>query len=48
MFDLSPHDVFVVPGWMPYTLRATEDLVVFTYSDRVAQEKLGFFRELRH
>ena len=48
MFDLSAHDVFVVPGWMPYSLWATEDLVLFTYSDRVAQEKLGFFRELRH
>jgi gentisate 1,2-dioxygenase len=46
-FDLAPHDVFVVPGWMSYTLRATDDLVVFSYSDRVAQEKLGFFREQR-
>jgi gentisate 1,2-dioxygenase len=46
-FDFAPHDVFVVPGWMSYTLRATDDLVVFSYSDRVAQEKLGFFREQR-
>ena len=45
--DLAPHDVAVVPGWMPYTLRAAEDLVVFSYSDRAAQEKLGFFREQR-
>jgi gentisate 1,2-dioxygenase len=47
MFDLAPHDVFVVPGWLSYTLRASTDLVLFTYSDRVAQEKLGFFREQR-
>jgi gentisate 1,2-dioxygenase len=46
-FDLSPHDVFVVPGWIPYSIEAAEDLVVFSFSDRVAQEKLGFFREQR-
>jgi gentisate 1,2-dioxygenase len=46
-FDLEPHDVVVVPGWMSYSLQAIEDLVLFSYSDRVAQEKLGFFREQR-
>ena len=46
-FALAPHDIVVVPGWMPYTLHASEDLVLFSYSDRVAQEKLGFFREQR-
>ena len=46
-FTLTPHDIVVVPGWMAYTLHATEDLVVFSYSDRVAQEKLGLFREQR-
>jgi gentisate 1,2-dioxygenase len=44
-FDLAPRDIFVVPGWVPYTLHAAGDLVLFSYSDRVAQEKLGFFRE---
>ncbi|HSR99899.1 MAG TPA: hypothetical protein VLM79_22750, partial [Kofleriaceae bacterium] len=46
-FDIAPRDVFVVPGWMLYTIRADEDLVLFSYSDRAAQEKLGFFREQR-
>jgi gentisate 1,2-dioxygenase len=46
-FALTPHDVVVVPGWMRYTVKANEDLVLFSYSDRVAQEKLGFFREQR-
>jgi gentisate 1,2-dioxygenase len=46
-FDIAPRDVFVVPGWMLYTLRADEDLIVFSYSDRAAQEKLGFFRDQR-
>jgi len=45
--ELAPHDVAVVPGWMAYSLRAAEDLVVFSFSDRAAQEKLGFFREQR-
>ena len=42
---LTPHDVVVVPGWLAYTLHATEELVLFSYSDRVAQEKLGLWRE---
>ncbi|MGI4814364.1 MAG: gentisate 1,2-dioxygenase [Janthinobacterium lividum] len=46
-FNLSPQDVCVVPGWMTYTLKADKDLVLFRFSDRVAQEKLGFFREER-
>jgi gentisate 1,2-dioxygenase len=46
-FPLHPRDVVVVPGWLPYTLAANEDAVLFTFSDRVAQEKLGLFREAR-
>jgi gentisate 1,2-dioxygenase len=42
---LQPKDVAVVPGWMPYTLHAKGESVLFCFSDRVAQEKLGFFRE---
>ena len=45
--DFAPHDVIVVPGWLPYAWQAHEDVVLFSYSDRVAQEKLGFFREQR-
>ncbi len=47
VFDLKPRDVVVVPGWVSYSLAANEDAVVFTFSDRVAQEKLGLFREAR-
>lgn len=45
--ELAPHDIVVVPGWSRYTLHANNDLVLFSYSDRVAQEKLGLFREQR-
>jgi gentisate 1,2-dioxygenase len=46
-FAIEPHDIVVVPGWTSYTLHANCDWVLFSYSDRVAQEKLGFFREQR-
>ncbi|MGY2491873.1 gentisate 1,2-dioxygenase [Cupriavidus sp. CP313] len=45
--EFAPHDIVVVPGWSRYTLHANSDLVLFSYSDRVAQEKLGLFREQR-
>jgi gentisate 1,2-dioxygenase len=45
--EVAPHDVVVLPGWMPYALHAAEDWVAFSFSDRSAQEKLGFFREQR-
>jgi gentisate 1,2-dioxygenase len=44
-FDFSPHDVFVVPSWEFCELRADTDCVLFSYSDRAAQEALGFWRE---
>ena len=44
-FDFSPHDVFVVPSWEFCQLTAANDCVLFSYSDRAAQEALGFWRE---
>jgi gentisate 1,2-dioxygenase len=43
----KPKDLFVVPCWMPHHLEADEDAVLFSFSDRVAQEKLGIWRERR-
>jgi gentisate 1,2-dioxygenase len=45
--ELAPHDVVVVPGWMRYTLAAAGEWTLFSFSDRAAQERLGFFREQR-
>jgi gentisate 1,2-dioxygenase len=45
-FDFAPHDVFVVPSWETHRLDAHRDCVLFSYSDRAAQEALGFWREL--
>lgn len=44
-FAFAPHDVFVVPPWQAYQLRAESDCVLFSYSDRAAQEALGFWKE---
>jgi gentisate 1,2-dioxygenase len=44
-FEWGPHDIFVAPSWMFQEHVATSDAVIFSFSDRVAQEKLGFFRE---
>jgi gentisate 1,2-dioxygenase len=41
----EPHDVFVVPPWTHYHLTAASECVLFSLSDRAAQETLGFWRE---
>jgi gentisate 1,2-dioxygenase len=46
--DLKARDTVVVPSWRELVLQADTDLVMFGYSDRTAQEKLGLFRELRN
>ncbi len=46
-FDLSERDVAVAPGWTWRSFKATQDSFVFCFSDRVAQEKLGLWREER-
>ena len=45
-FDWGVNDVFVVPPWKRYHHEATgEDAVLFSISDRPAQEALGIWRE---
>lgn len=43
--ELAPRDVVVVPSWQPLVLDAASELVLFGFSDRVAQEKLNLYRE---
>jgi gentisate 1,2-dioxygenase len=43
----KPRDVFVVPSWRAVTHKASSEAVLFSYSDRSAQEKLGLWREAR-
>jgi gentisate 1,2-dioxygenase len=44
-WDFAPHDVFVVPSWEFHELHADTHCVLFSYTDRAAQEALGFWRE---
>jgi gentisate 1,2-dioxygenase len=44
-FEFAPHDVLAVPAWSRIRFATEEQSVIFSYSDRSAQEKLGFWRE---
>ncbi len=46
-FAWGPRDIFVAPSWQHVELNADEDAVLFSFSDRPVQEKLGFWREDR-
>lgn len=46
-FALRPKDLFVAPSWDRIRFLAETDLILFSYSDRIVQEKLDLFREER-
>lgn len=46
-FALSPKDTFVAPSWNPVQMQASDDLILFSFSDKAVQEKLGLWRERR-
>ena len=41
----GPRDIFVVPPWMAVAHEAHEEAVLFSMSDRPAQQALGLWRE---
>jgi gentisate 1,2-dioxygenase len=43
--ELAEGDIVVAPSWVPRRIGADEDLILFSYSDKAAQEKLGLWRE---
>ena len=45
-FDWSPGDVFVAPSWQHHAHRTGPRSVLFSISDRPAQELLGVWREI--
>jgi len=47
VFHWQPRDIFVVPSWMEHTHHAAAESVLFSFSDRPVQEKLGLWREAR-
>jgi len=46
-FAWGPGDVFVAPPWQRYAHVAKADSVLFSISDRPAQEALGIWREIK-
>jgi len=46
-FTVTHKDVFVAPPWAWRTFKSDGDLVLFSFSDRPVQEKLGLWREER-
>ena len=47
ILEWKPRDIFAVPCWVPYRFEADSDATLFSYTDRTAQQKLGFWREMR-
>jgi gentisate 1,2-dioxygenase len=46
-FAFRARDTFVVPSWEYCRFEAPESCVLFSYSDRAAQQALGLLREER-
>jgi gentisate 1,2-dioxygenase len=46
-FDWQPRDILVAPSWKWIEHHSDKDAVLFSFSDRAAQQKLGFWREQR-
>ena len=47
VFEWGPKDIFVAPSWKWITHEPAGDAVLFSFSDRAAQDKLGLWREDR-
>jgi len=45
LFEFTENDVFVVPSWHTYRLRALGETLLFSFSDRPMQQGLGLWRE---
>ena len=46
-YTLQKNDIFVAPNWTWWQVEAKDDLVLLSYSDRAALEKLDLWREQR-
>jgi gentisate 1,2-dioxygenase len=47
VIEWGPKDVFVTPSWWNVVHEVDEEAVIFSFSDRPVQEKLGLWRERR-
>ncbi len=44
-FEMTQHDVAVVPSWTAYRFETSTAMMIFSYSDRAGQEALGFWHD---
>jgi len=44
-FEMKAHDVLVIPSWETFSFEAEKESMIFSFSDRAAQQALGFLRE---
>ncbi len=44
-FSWGPRDIFVAPSWHAVSHQASEEAILFSFSDRPAQKSLGIWRE---
>ncbi|MDP6343653.1 MAG: cupin domain-containing protein, partial [Alphaproteobacteria bacterium] len=47
ILEWGPRDTFVIPSWQRHRHEVDADAVLFSFSDRPIQEKLGLWREDR-
>ena len=47
IIEWQKQDIFVIPCWYPHQIEADDDAVIFSFSDKVVQTKLGLYRERR-
>jgi gentisate 1,2-dioxygenase len=47
VFAWKPRDIFVVPSWATHSHHARSEAVLFSFSDRPLQDKIGLWREER-
>jgi gentisate 1,2-dioxygenase len=47
VIEWGPKDIFVTPSWWNVVHEVDEEAVIFSFSDRPVQEKLGLWRERR-
>ena len=44
-FAFEEDDIFVAPNWSPISFQTNDEVVLFSFSDRAAQERLGIWRD---
>lgn len=45
VIELGPKNIVVVPSWKKVAFKANNELILFGYSDKACQEKLGLYKE---